>query len=422
MLTHRNKKPFECDAEGCGKSYCDARSLRRHKENHHSNTSTTNLPASLSSQVSVIPGLTHLGFNSLQTSFPASVITSNSGPAFTESSLSNRIQYAPPPATSLSGRVSSANSESLSRTVSNPVVSSVIPTAASHLQFLTFQQQPSSKAQQQVTSSSAKNIARSDSSSSTVLTSWQPQTINTGALLLAQNFGASQSLSQSQPTQLITRSFETSTAEQGNSSGSELSQTQLLSLKQDSKKADILSQDSREQNVLEQPVLSEACFEVVSSSSGTKQIVALTSQGSVNLQFDTATNTVVRLQDPNGDSLYTRPSMQIVKIEGGDQQDPNRESLYARQMQIVKIEGAEQNNATSSVPSTPTTKEPSNCSQIESPLLQQLLNQQQNAEVNNAHSEQSFLSSLQEQQKSASQQSSVLISPWSQVRMHIFSC
>lgn len=35
LLTHRNKKPFECDQLGCGKSYCDARSLRRHIENHH---------------------------------------------------------------------------------------------------------------------------------------------------------------------------------------------------------------------------------------------------------------------------------------------------------------------------------------------------------------------------------------------------
>lgn len=385
MLTHRNKKPFECDAEGCGKSYCDARSLRRHKENHHSSASS-NLPSSLSSQVSVIPGLAHLGFNSLQTSFPASVITSNSGPAFSESSLSNRIQYAPPPATTLSGHVSSANSENLSRTVSNSVVSSVISTAASHLQFLTFQQQPSSKAQQQVSSSSVKNTR---SESSTVLSSWQRQTINPGALLLAQNFGASQS----QSTQLISRSFETT--EQGNSSGSELSQTQLLSLKQDSKKADILSQDAREQTILEQPVLSEACFEVVNSSSGTKQIVALTSQGSVNLQFESGTNTVVRLQDANGDSLYARPSMQIVKIEPPDQS----------------------NN--SSVPTTPTAKEPTNCNQIESPLLQQLLNQQQNSDTNNSGltnsgSEQSFLTSLQEQQKSASQ-SSVLISPWSQV-------
>ncbi|XP_044266026.1 uncharacterized protein LOC123012213 isoform X5 [Tribolium madens] len=47
MLTHRNKKPYECKAEGCGKSYCDARSLRRHTENHHSsstvNTATTTM-------------------------------------------------------------------------------------------------------------------------------------------------------------------------------------------------------------------------------------------------------------------------------------------------------------------------------------------------------------------------------------------
>jgi hypothetical protein len=41
MLTHRNKKPYECKAEGCGKSYCDARSLRRHTENHHSSLVTT---------------------------------------------------------------------------------------------------------------------------------------------------------------------------------------------------------------------------------------------------------------------------------------------------------------------------------------------------------------------------------------------
>ena len=41
MLTHRNKKPYECKAEGCGKSYCDARSLRRHTENHHSGLAMT---------------------------------------------------------------------------------------------------------------------------------------------------------------------------------------------------------------------------------------------------------------------------------------------------------------------------------------------------------------------------------------------
>ncbi|KAH8030265.1 hypothetical protein HPB51_006697 [Rhipicephalus microplus] len=44
MVTHRNKKPYECDAEGCDKSYCDARSLRRHKENHHASVALTLVP------------------------------------------------------------------------------------------------------------------------------------------------------------------------------------------------------------------------------------------------------------------------------------------------------------------------------------------------------------------------------------------
>lgn len=54
MLTHRNKKPYECKAEGCGKSYCDARSLRRHTENHHSSlvlaTTTTTTTSSSQNQ------------------------------------------------------------------------------------------------------------------------------------------------------------------------------------------------------------------------------------------------------------------------------------------------------------------------------------------------------------------------------------
>ncbi|XP_015926760.1 zinc finger protein 541 [Parasteatoda tepidariorum] len=386
MLTHRNKKPFECDAEGCGKSYCDARSLRRHKENHHSNTSSS-LSTSISNQVSVIPGLAHLGFN-VQSSFPASVITSSSSPAFSEASLVNRIQYAPPPpsaTTSLVTRVTSTNSESTSRTAASSIVSSVLPTATSHLQFLTFQQQ--SKNQQ---GTSPKNITKSESNS---VSSWQPQTINTGALLLTQNFGASQSLNQTQSA-LISRSFEASNGEQGNSSGSELSQSQLLSIKQEPKKVDG-SQDSREQISLEEAVLSEACFEVVNSSTGAKQIVALTPQGSMNLQFESAPGTVVRIQD--GDSLYSRSSMQIVKIEPSDQSNTN------------------------SVPTTPTVKETTNGSQIESPLLQQLLNLKQHSDVNstsisNTRSEHTYLTSLQEQQKQVnSNQQSVLMTSWSQV-------
>lgn len=35
MVTHRDKKPYECKYTDCDKSYCDMRSLRRHHENHH---------------------------------------------------------------------------------------------------------------------------------------------------------------------------------------------------------------------------------------------------------------------------------------------------------------------------------------------------------------------------------------------------
>ncbi|XP_015038848.2 mucin-5AC isoform X1 [Drosophila pseudoobscura] len=48
MMTHRNKKPYECKADGCGKSYCDARSLRRHSENHHAGAVTPTTSQSLS--------------------------------------------------------------------------------------------------------------------------------------------------------------------------------------------------------------------------------------------------------------------------------------------------------------------------------------------------------------------------------------
>lgn len=41
MLTHREHKPYACDIEGCDKSYCDARSLRRHKEKHKENAIQT---------------------------------------------------------------------------------------------------------------------------------------------------------------------------------------------------------------------------------------------------------------------------------------------------------------------------------------------------------------------------------------------
>ncbi|CAH0550552.1 unnamed protein product [Brassicogethes aeneus] len=88
MLTHRNKKPYECKAEGCGKSYCDARSLRRHTENHHSGSggSTSNVGGSSSTTMSPAQGAA-------------------SGDAASPHG-SSCIQYAPPP-TSTSGGVTS---------------------------------------------------------------------------------------------------------------------------------------------------------------------------------------------------------------------------------------------------------------------------------------------------------------------------
>jgi len=60
MLTHRNKKPFECSAKGCGKSYCDARSLRRHVESRHGHEALATMiiapsPASSADQIVVNP-------------------------------------------------------------------------------------------------------------------------------------------------------------------------------------------------------------------------------------------------------------------------------------------------------------------------------------------------------------------------------
>lgn len=80
MLTHRNKKPYECKAEGCGKSYCDARSLRRHTENHHSSSTVSTNTTTMS---------------------PAQGAASGDAASPHGSSC---IQYAPPPTSTSSGK------------------------------------------------------------------------------------------------------------------------------------------------------------------------------------------------------------------------------------------------------------------------------------------------------------------------------
>ncbi|KAI8130966.1 Transcriptional-regulating factor 1 [Lucilia cuprina] len=101
MMTHRNKKPYECKAEGCGKSYCDARSLRRHTENHHAgviaphnhqllisnNNSNSNLslsPATANGDASSPDGATCLG---TYLSNGGTVVDAATGLALTEEEL-----------------------------------------------------------------------------------------------------------------------------------------------------------------------------------------------------------------------------------------------------------------------------------------------------------------------------------------------
>eukprot|EP00795_Rhopilema_esculentum_P003206 gene3206-1521_t len=57
MITHRDKKPYECHFSDCDKSYSDMRSLKRHLENHHgvpvSSSSSHHTPSNSSQLVSI---------------------------------------------------------------------------------------------------------------------------------------------------------------------------------------------------------------------------------------------------------------------------------------------------------------------------------------------------------------------------------
>ena len=62
MMTHRSKKPFECKVEGCDKSYCDSRSLRRHLENHHQHNLET-VAAAVAAGVDISAGTSFFQFD-----------------------------------------------------------------------------------------------------------------------------------------------------------------------------------------------------------------------------------------------------------------------------------------------------------------------------------------------------------------------
>ena len=77
LLTHRSTKPFACQVDGCGKSYCDARSLRRHKENHHNQKNKKDEPAQSNNGKISMSQSTSRSTNSL-TTHGTSVTTANS--------------------------------------------------------------------------------------------------------------------------------------------------------------------------------------------------------------------------------------------------------------------------------------------------------------------------------------------------------
>jgi hypothetical protein len=114
MLTHRNKKPFECKAEGCGKSYCDARSLRRHTENHHT-TPAGSAGARASANAS---------------SASASAASSSGSSNSEEGTSSSCIQYAPPPPYPATSSSSSSDSAATSPSQLQQLLSS--PSAAAN--------------------------------------------------------------------------------------------------------------------------------------------------------------------------------------------------------------------------------------------------------------------------------------------------
>lgn len=64
MITHRDKKPYECSFSECDKSYSDMRSLKRHLENHHGvppvSSSSFSSSASHSTQYLAVPRGTNL--------------------------------------------------------------------------------------------------------------------------------------------------------------------------------------------------------------------------------------------------------------------------------------------------------------------------------------------------------------------------
>ncbi|XP_023239416.1 uncharacterized protein LOC111638023 [Centruroides sculpturatus] len=369
MLTHRNKKPYECDVEGCGKSYCDARSLRRHKENHHSNSCSTgniSIP-SVGSHLAMIPGMTHLGFTSLQSSFPTSVITTTNDQIFSESTENNnRIQYVQTSSVSSQSVSQSDFTQENNSSVEKQMMNSVASTASSQLQFLAFHQQPHQQFQPQIKSEPGltSSVGAGRTEGRTVLTPWHPQTINTSALLLAQNFGSPNNsqptVCQSQNNQLnISESLDSTTDIRSRASPSSVKkqQTEIGKQGQEESQSDTHSHDSQQQKLpspnsdsfLSSPIAPSTSQ---SSNEATFSCSQLPAEHNINIGI-------------SSDNVFRQHSI------------PLNQSLLSSEISLAS--NNELDNVVTSVTNTGTTE--TEQSQINSPLLQQLLTPPQHLDL-----------------------------------------
>lgn len=180
LLTHMNKKPYECKVEGCGKSYCDARSLRRHTEHHHNTTlassaSSSSSPSSSSTTPGVGPQSVAVAITS-STSAPVSAPTVSVAAASLPTLvsmmspaaiISNCIQYAPRhPALAYSA----ASVAAMASRDSNLDSSS---SAASQLQLLALQQHETSQQVGTVTLNPLEGTAVMDAAAGANMIPWQ---------------------------------------------------------------------------------------------------------------------------------------------------------------------------------------------------------------------------------------------------------
>lgn len=153
MLTHMNKKPYECKVEGCGKSYCDARSLRRHNENHHSAANQASAAAAAAAAAAVNAISVRVGGTPITLPFISDGKVEGHRTSFLATALqSDRIRYAPPQTVHPSGThlqpyttpVSSATGGKTSTgpsTIGALALTTTSSSAAGQLQLLAFQQQ-----------------------------------------------------------------------------------------------------------------------------------------------------------------------------------------------------------------------------------------------------------------------------------------